>query len=99
MNRFQLCLFSLVVLLFLFTSGIPTSGVSAEHSRQPRQHGFRPRSSSSTSSPFKGQPNTQLGEEKRRVPTGSNPLHNSLELVWLWSDNWKDMQFSLSSCD
>ncbi|KAL4325434.1 hypothetical protein GQ457_11G004280 [Hibiscus cannabinus] len=72
MNRFQLC--SLVVILLLFTSGIPTSGVSAEHSRQPRQHGFRPRSS--TSSPFKGQPNTRLGEEKRRVPTGSNPLHN-----------------------
>ncbi|KAK8532376.1 hypothetical protein V6N12_053819 [Hibiscus sabdariffa] len=73
MNRFQLC--SLVVILLLFTSGIRTSGVSAEHSRQPRQHGFRPRLS--ISSPFKGQPNTRLGEEKRRVPTGSNPLHNS----------------------
>ncbi|KAK8546692.1 hypothetical protein V6N12_027466 [Hibiscus sabdariffa] len=69
MNRFQLC--SLLVILFLFASRIQASGrgVSMEHSssRQPRQHVFVP---------FKDQPSSHLGEEERRVPTGSNPLHN-----------------------
>ncbi|KAK8650857.1 hypothetical protein V6N13_140479 [Hibiscus sabdariffa] len=52
-------------------------GVSTEHStsRQPRQHVFGPWSST-TSPPFKDQPSSHFGEEKRRVPTGSNPLHN-----------------------
>ncbi|KAK8507731.1 hypothetical protein V6N12_074297 [Hibiscus sabdariffa] len=70
---------SLVVILFLFASKIQASGrgVSTEHStsRQPRQHVFGPWSST-TSPPFKDQPSSHFGEEKRRVPTGSNPLHN-----------------------
>ncbi|KAG4191316.1 hypothetical protein CXB51_016390 [Gossypium anomalum] len=71
MNRFQLC--SIVLIFFLFTSKIKTasSGSTVSHSRQPRRHVFQPTG-------FKGQPpsSMQFGEEKRRVPTGSNPLHN-----------------------
>ncbi|XVE72429.1 hypothetical protein DITRI_Ditri11bG0038800 [Diplodiscus trichospermus] len=77
MNRFQLC--SLVVILFLFTPRIQTirrdllvSGTSAKGTRQPGgQQVFHP---GSGSSPFTGQ--ARQFEEKRRVPTGSNPLHN-----------------------
>ncbi|XWS30975.1 hypothetical protein CRYUN_Cryun23aG0037300 [Craigia yunnanensis] len=75
MNRFQLC--SLVILL-LFTPRIQAirrnhlaSGTSVKGTRQLGQQVFHP---GLGSSPFTGQ--ARQFEEKRRVPTGSNPLHN-----------------------
>ncbi|KAL4342557.1 hypothetical protein GQ457_08G015500 [Hibiscus cannabinus] len=55
--------------LKVFSKASGRRGVWMEHSssRQPRQHVFVP---------FKDQPSSHLGEEERRVPTGSNPLHN-----------------------
>ncbi|XWS47408.1 hypothetical protein CRYUN_Cryun14cG0149600 [Craigia yunnanensis] len=76
MNRFLLC--SLVVILLLFTPRIQAirrnvlaSDPSVKGTRQPGQQVFHPGSSSSN---FTGQ--ARQFEEKRRVPTGSNPLHN-----------------------
>ncbi|GMI66252.1 hypothetical protein HRI_000294500 [Hibiscus trionum] len=78
MNRFQLC--SLVVILLLLTPSIQAirrnmlvySHPSDKGTRQaPGQQAFHPGPSGS---PFTGR-DGQF-EEKRRVPTGSNPLHN-----------------------
>ncbi|XWS75773.1 hypothetical protein CRYUN_Cryun01aG0121100 [Craigia yunnanensis] len=75
MNRFHLC-FLLVILLFTpriqaIRRNLLASGTSAKGTRQPGQQVFHP---GSGSSPFTGQ--ARQFEEKRRVPTGSNPLHN-----------------------
>ncbi|EOX93295.1 Clavata3/esr-related 20, putative [Theobroma cacao] len=77
MNRFQFQLCSLVVIILLFTPRIQAirrnlaSGTSAESPTHPGQQVFHPGSSAA---PFTGQ--SRQFEEKRRVPTGSNPLHN-----------------------
>ncbi|KAK8569019.1 hypothetical protein V6N13_106892 [Hibiscus sabdariffa] len=78
MNRFQLC--SLVVILLLLTPGIQAirRNILVSHpsdsdkaTTQAAQQVFHPGSSDS---PLTGQ--AGQFEEKRRVPTGSNPLHN-----------------------
>ncbi|KAK5784320.1 hypothetical protein PVK06_038843 [Gossypium arboreum] len=77
MDRFQL--FSLVLILLLLTPRIQairrnilvSSDSSVKGTRQPGQQVFHP---GSTGPPFTGQ--ARQFEEKRRVPTGSNPLHN-----------------------
>ncbi|KAL4375784.1 hypothetical protein GQ457_02G005570 [Hibiscus cannabinus] len=73
MNRFQL--WPLVVLLILVSSpriqairrNVVEFDASGKGTRQADRQVFRPR--------FTGQAPGQF-EEKRRVPTGSNPLHN-----------------------
>ncbi|KAK8674249.1 hypothetical protein V6N13_112543 [Hibiscus sabdariffa] len=74
MNRFQL--WPLVILLILISSpriqaifrrNVVEFDASGKGTRQADRQVFRPR--------FTGQAPGQF-EEKRRVPTGSNPLHN-----------------------
>ncbi|XVF21013.1 hypothetical protein REPUB_Repub12eG0053900 [Reevesia pubescens] len=79
MNRFQL--YSLLVIILLLFTPSSTQAIRRNNlvsdpsakgrTRQPGQQVFHPGSSSS---PFTGQ--AGQFEEKRRVPTGSNPLHN-----------------------
>ncbi|KAK8588567.1 hypothetical protein V6N13_087477 [Hibiscus sabdariffa] len=67
MNRFQL--YSLVVILLLLTPRI--QAIRRVSDKGSSQQIFHPGPSGSPSTGQAGQ-----FEEKRRVPTGSNPLHN-----------------------
>ncbi|XVF81592.1 hypothetical protein PTKIN_Ptkin15bG0167500 [Pterospermum kingtungense] len=77
MNRSQLCFLLVILLLFtprtqaIRSNNVVASNPSAKGTRKPdqQQQVFHPGSSGSN---FTG----QYFEEKRRVPTGSNPLHN-----------------------
>ncbi|KAM0955819.1 hypothetical protein ACFX13_024769 [Malus domestica] len=74
MNRFQICLlFALLILFFApRTHAIRTSFPSPSSARS--QQVFRP---SVTSAPSTRDHEARNFEsEKRKVPTGSNPLHN-----------------------
>ncbi|KAK8711851.1 hypothetical protein V6N13_147111 [Hibiscus sabdariffa] len=64
MNRFQL--YSLVVILLLLTPRI--QAIRRVWDKGSSQQVFHPGPS--------GSPSAGQFEEKRRVPTGSNPLHN-----------------------
>ncbi|KAK8694305.1 hypothetical protein V6N13_071859 [Hibiscus sabdariffa] len=70
MNRFQLCSL-VVVILLLLTPRIQAIRRNILVSHKGTQQVFHPGSSGS---PLTGQ--AGQFEEKRRVPTGSNPLHN-----------------------
>ncbi|PON84511.1 hypothetical protein TorRG33x02_197160 [Trema orientale] len=80
MNRFQLCLL-LTLLIFL----APKYGHAIRITKQlnynnpsyssPSNQVFRPRPVKAATGPFKGQAR-DFESQKRRVPTGSNPLHN-----------------------
>lgn len=73
MNRFHLCSL-LVALLLLFTPRrIYAIRPSFTVPSTPAQQAFRPRA---VHAPFASQTRDFFGSEKRRVPTGSNPLHN-----------------------
>ncbi|BFG26081.1 hypothetical protein CerSpe_123550 [Prunus speciosa] len=71
MNRFQLCLLFTLLLFFAPTNNraIQTSFPSPASARS--QQVFRP----SVSAPSTRQARV-FDSEKRKVPTGSNPLHN-----------------------
>ncbi|KAL4362509.1 hypothetical protein GQ457_04G024570 [Hibiscus cannabinus] len=70
MNRFQLCSLVVVILLLLTPriQAIRRNILVSHPSHKGTQQVFHPGSS--------GSPLTGQFEEKRRVPTGSNPLHN-----------------------
>ncbi|OMO53855.1 hypothetical protein CCACVL1_28287 [Corchorus capsularis] len=80
-HQFQLCF--LVIILLLFTpariqairirnlESVATSAKSPRNPTETTSQVFHPGSSKA---PFTGQ--AGQFEEKRRVPTGSNPLHN-----------------------
>ncbi|KAE8075638.1 hypothetical protein FH972_014334 [Carpinus fangiana] len=73
MNRFHLCSL-LVALLLLFTPRrIYAIRASFTVPSTAAEQAFRPRP---VHAPFASQTRGFFESEKRRVPTGSNPLHN-----------------------
>lgn len=93
MNRFHLCL---LLTLFIFLA--PKKGIAIRTTKltnipsysSPTHQAFRPRPVK-TSAPFSGQAR-DFEAQKRRVPTGSNPLHNKR---WLlnFEDFWSTPLF------
>ena len=74
MKRFHLSL--LVALLLLFTPRFYAARSSFPSPSTARQQTFRPK----TNAPFASQAG-EFESEKRKVPTGSNPLHNKRLLL------------------
>ncbi|KAL3714718.1 hypothetical protein ACJRO7_006596 [Eucalyptus globulus] len=91
MDRFRLCLLLALLLLFcapnpVFSARRSTSTMtrmaslssspsSPSTSNQQLVHDLHPFKGGAVS-PFAGQAGPDLSSEKRRIPTGSNPLHN-----------------------
>ncbi|KAI6672779.1 hypothetical protein NL676_000685 [Syzygium grande] len=91
MNRFSLCLLFTLLLLFcapdlVFSArwststatrmaSLSSSSSAPSTSNRRPVHDLRPLEGGAVS-PFAGQASPDLSSEKRKVPTGPNPLHN-----------------------